>query len=196
MTTQDQSKPTGAGKSSFDLIDVDAFYRQLDLKAGITFLDVACGQGAYSLKASEIIGTAGTIYSVDLWQEGIEQLKASAREENALIIEAIVSDAGRHIPVGDQVVDVCLMATVLHDFVEDKISKEVLHEVVRVLKPAGRLAIVEFKKIDGPPGPPAHIRLAPNAVVDMLAPFGFTEERLVDIGPYNYLLLFRKGYAK
>ena len=84
------------------------------------------------------------------------------------------------------------MATVLHDFVEDKISQEVLHEVVRVLKPEGRLAIVEFKKIDGPPGPPAHIRLAPEAVGDMLAPFGFTEERLVDVGPYNYLLLFRK----
>ena len=193
MAKDNQKKPTAAGKSSFDLIDAAAFYRELDLQKGITFLDLACGRGAYSLEASEMVGSAGTVYAVDLWPEGIEQLKASALKENALNIKAFVSDAGRHIPVGDQVVDVCLMATVLHDFVEDQISQEVLHEVARVLKPAGRLAIVEFKKIDGPPGPPAHIRLAPEAVGDMLAPFGFTEERLVDVGPYNYLLLFRKG---
>jgi len=185
-------KPTAAGKSSFELIDSAAFYRELDLKQGITFLDVACGRGAYSLKASEIVGPAGTVYAVDLWQEGIDQLKARAAAENALNIKAFVSDAGRHIPLDDQVVDVCLMATVLHDFVEDQISNAVLHEIVRVMKPDGRLAIVEFKKIDGPPGPPVHIRLSPQEVGEMLVPHGFAEERRVDVGPYNYLMLFNK----
>ena len=190
MAQNNHQKPTAAGKSSFDLIDTAAFYRELDLKPGITFLDVACGRGAYSLKASEIIGSAGSVYAVDLWQEGIEQLKASAVEENALNIKAFVSDAGRHIPVDDQVVDVCLMATVLHDFVEDQISKEVLQEIVRVMKPGGTLAIIEFIKMDGPPGPPVHIRLSPEQVGEMLAPYGFSEERRVDVGPYNYLMLF------
>jgi ubiquinone/menaquinone biosynthesis C-methylase UbiE len=193
MTDNTDSKPTAAGKSSFDLIDAAAFYRELDLKKGITFLDLACGWGAYSLKASEIIGPGGTVFAVDLWQEGIEQLKASAAEQNIQNIEAFVSDAGRHIPLNDQVVDVCLMATVLHDFVDDQISKQVLHEVDRVLKTDGMLAIVEFNKIDGPPGPPVHIRLSPPEVGDMLVPYGFTEERLVDVGPYNYLMLFRKS---
>jgi len=192
MAKNDHPKPTAAGKSSFDLIDAAAFYRELGLEQGITFLDLACGRGAYSLKASEIVGPDGTVYAVDLWQEGIKQLKARALEENALNIQAFVSDAGRSIPVDDQVVDVCLMATVLHDFVEDQIEKKVLGEVVRVLKPDGLLAIVEFKKIDGPPGPPLHIRLSPEEVGDMLGPYGFAEERLEDIGPYNYLILFKK----
>ncbi len=193
MAHNSHLKPTAAGKSSFDLIDVETFYREIDLKPGIVFLDVACGRGAYSLKASKIVGSAGTVYAVDLWQEGIEQLKASAVDENALNIEAFVSDAGRHIPVDDQVVDVCLMATVLHDFVEDQISKEVLHEIVRVLKTDGMLAIVEFKKIAGPPGPPVHIRLSPEEVGDMLAPYGFAKVRLTELGPFNYLMLFNKS---
>ncbi len=193
MATNNHIKPTGAGKSSFDLIDVETFYRGIDLKPGIVFLDVACGRGAYSLKTSKIVGSAGTVYAVDLWQEGIEQLKASAVDENALNIKAFVSDAGRHIPVDDQVVDVCLMATVLHDFVEDQISKEVLHEIVRVLKTDGMLAIVEFKKIAGPPGPPVHIRLSPEEVGEMLAPYGFAKVRLTELGPFNYLMLFNKS---
>ena len=193
MVTHNHKKPTGAGSSSFDLIDVDTLFRELDLKEGITFLDVACGRGAYCLKASAIIGSTGTVYGVDLWQEGIEDLKTRALEEGALNIRAFVSDAGRQIPVDDQAADVCLMATVLHDFVEDHISEKVLAEVVRVLRPGGLLAVVEFKKIDGPPGPPKHIRLSPEEVAGILSPYGFSKERLTDLGPYNYLVRFRKN---
>ena len=42
-----ETKPTAAGKSSYDLIDVDKFFKELDLQAGISFLDLACGRGAY-----------------------------------------------------------------------------------------------------------------------------------------------------
>jgi len=183
-----ETKPTAAGKSSFDLIDIDKFFKELDLQKGISFLDVACGRGAYCLAASEIVGEKGRVYGVDLWEEGIELLKAAADEKGIGNINAFVSNAGEHIPVADHSIDVCLMATVLHDFVEDQIEKEVLHEIVRVVKPNGILAIMEFMKIDGPPGPPRHIRLSPEQVDDMLTPFGFMQERIVDVGPYNYLM--------
>ena len=187
-----ETKPTAAGKSSFDLIDVDKFFRELDLQNGISFLDVACGRGAYCLAASQIVGENGNIFAVDLWEEGIELLRAAAEEKGIGNINAFVSNAGEYIPVADHSIDVCLMATVLHDFVEDQIEKEVLDEIVRVIKPSGILAIMEFMKIDGPPGPPRHIRLSPEQVDDMLAPFGFMQERIVDVGPYNYLMLFKK----
>ena len=188
---KNEKKPTGAGKSSFDLIDVDKFFEELDLQNGIAFLDVACGRGAYCLAASRIVGENGNIFAVDLWEEGIELLRAAAEEKGLGNINAFVSNAGEHIPVADDSIDVCLMATVLHDFVEDQIEKEVLDEIVRAIKPSGILAIMEFMKIDGPPGPPRHIRLSPEQVDDMLAPYGFTRDLFADVGPYNYLMLFK-----
>jgi len=185
------TNPTAAGKSSFDLIDVDRFFKELNLQEGISFLDLACGRGAYCLAASDIVGETGRVYGVDLWVEGIELLKAAAEEKDAGNINALVSDAGKQIPVDDRSIDVCLMATVLHDFVEDKIDQAVLPEIVRVLKPGGILSIMEFMKIDGPPGPPRHIRLSPEQVDDMLTPFGFKREHFVEVGPYNYLMLFK-----
>ena len=41
-----ETKPRGAGKSSFGLIDTAKFFREINLKKGTTFLDVACGWGA------------------------------------------------------------------------------------------------------------------------------------------------------
>jgi ubiquinone/menaquinone biosynthesis C-methylase UbiE len=187
-----ESKPTAAGKSSFDLIDVDKFYKELNLQVGVSFLDLACGRGAYCLAASDIVGEKGRVYGVDLWEEGIELLKSAAAAKDITNIDAIVSDAGMKFPVDEHSIDVCLMATVLHDFVEDRIDQKVLHETERVVKPNGILAIMEFKKIDGPPGPPRHIRLSPEQVDDLLTPFGFKQEHSADVGPYNYLLLYKK----
>ena len=73
-----ESKPTGAGKSSFDLIDIDTFFNELKLQRGISFLDVACGRGPYCLAAAEIIGEKGRIVGMDLWEEGIALLKSAA----------------------------------------------------------------------------------------------------------------------
>ena len=185
-------KPTGAGKSSYDLIDVDTFFNELDLQKGISFLDMACGRGAYCLAASEIIGEKGRIYGVDLWKEGIEHLKTAAAGRGLTNIEAMVGDAGRRFPLDDDSIDVCLMATVLHDFVEDKIDHKVLPETARVVKSDGTLAIMEFKKIDGPPGPPRHIRLSPEQVDDLLTPFGFKQKHFADVGAYNYLVLYKR----
>jgi hypothetical protein len=58
------------------------------------------------------------------------------------------------------------------------------------LGPQGSLAIVEFKKIDGLPGPPINIRLTSEEVEDMVIPYGFGNKLTVDIGPFNYLVIF------
>jgi ubiquinone/menaquinone biosynthesis C-methylase UbiE len=108
-------KPVGAGKSSFDLIDTREFFSELNLQAGITFLDVACGRGSYSLAASEYIGPTGRILAVDLWKEGVEDLRRAVSAGKILNIETRMADVSLKIPIEDRSVDVCLLATVLHD---------------------------------------------------------------------------------
>jgi ubiquinone/menaquinone biosynthesis C-methylase UbiE len=188
-----KSTPIGAGKSSFELIDSTQLFRELNLKPGMTILDLACGKGAYSLVASEKVGEGGSVYAVDLWEDGIAQLKNEAVSKGIENINALVGDAGRHIPIEDGIIDVCLMATVLHDFVQDGNVAGVIKETMRVLKPGGVLAINEFKKLEGPPGPPIHVRLAPEDVEEILKDCGFTTKKMISIGDYNYLMLFHLG---
>lgn len=186
----DKTKPIGAGKSSFELIDETLFFRELDLKPGMTLLDLACGKGAYSLAASEKVGPKGTVFAVDLWDDGITLLKKEVATKSIQNINAMVGDAGRHIPIEDGIIDVCLMSTVLHDFVQDGVVPGVLKETVRVLKPGGVLAINEFKKIEGPPGPPITVRLSPGSVEKILSDYNFKKCKITTIGSYNYLMLF------
>ena len=190
MGNTGRKKPPGAGKSSFDLVDAGRVFHELDLKRGSTFLDMGCGRGEYDIPISRIIGDEGLLYAVDLWEEGIATLVERCAAEGVRNVEAIVADVGKRIPIEDDTVDVCLMATVLHDLVVTRDSEGALKEARRILKFQGSLTIIEYKKIDGPPGPPIHIRLAPEEVETMAVPHGFAKGQVVEVGPYHYLITF------
>ena len=191
-----KKKPTGAGKNSFALVDTKRLFDELALKEDTRFLDVACGKGAYSIAAAEYIGKTGRIVSVDLWEEGIEQLKREMAQKEISNLDARLADVSKRIPVEDNSVDVCLVATVLHDFIEDKTDDGALAEINRVMKQGGTLAVIEFKKIDGPPGPPIHIRITPGQTTGRLRPYSFGLIKEMEIGPYCYLALYKAGQDK
>jgi ubiquinone/menaquinone biosynthesis C-methylase UbiE len=191
MTT----KPIAAGKSSFDLIDVNAFLDALGLRREIVFLDVACGVGNYAIEIAQQLQGTGRVHALDLWEEGIATLSGRADDLGLKNIEATVCDVSQQIPLNDQCIDICLMATVLHALIEDNTHAGTLKEVIRVLKPAGQLAVVEFKKIPGPPGPPENIRLSPQALRRVLEPLGFHCRDTIDLGPAIYLSLFQLNNA-
>jgi len=182
--------PIGAGKSSFSLIDESKLFEALPLSGKTGFLDLACGNGAYALALSRRIDANGIIYAVDLWEEGINQLTSAIRQQGILNVRALLSNVERTL-LPDGSVDLCLMASVLHDLIAIDKAEGTLNEVVRVLKPGGELAIIEFMKIPPPPGPPTDIRLTPVQVEQAIVPFGFESVRTTDVGPYHYLCLFR-----
>ncbi|MCB2186252.1 MAG: class I SAM-dependent methyltransferase [Deltaproteobacteria bacterium] len=187
--------PKAAGKSSFDLIEQGLFLDTIKTLGLSRVLDLGCGAGNYTVALAQLLGPDSQIYGVDLWEEGIRQLQARAQEAGLRNLEALVGDAGQHIPLEDQAVDLVFLGTVFHDFVEAGFHPTTLAEIKRVLTPAGCLAAVEFKKIDGPPGPPKAIRLSPPELAEMLGSHGFSQFEHLDLGPFTYLSIFRLATA-
>ncbi|WP_300459490.1 class I SAM-dependent methyltransferase [Desulfobacula sp.] len=183
--------PKGAGKSSFELINTKTLADILPVKPGFVVLDLACGRGLYSMFLSGIIGDQGLVYAVDFWQEGIGLLDQEIEARDITNIKTLLLDGTQEMDIDDDSVDVCLMATVLHDFEEINKADAVLKQIHRILKPGGCLAVVEFKKIEGPPGPPMKIRLSEGEVEKMVTGHGFEREKTADMGQYNYLVTFR-----
>ena len=189
--------PIGAGKSSFDLIDADLFFKAVNLEPGMTVLDLACGAGKYTMAMAQVMGGVAAVKShiiaVDLWEEGIVSLGKSAGSVPSVSIETHVSDIRNKLPLSDGTVDMCLMATVLHDIVHEGDPLPVLREVVRVLKPKGVLAVTEFKKQDGRPGPPKATRLRLEEVSALLLRVGLMRfSGVVELGPEIYFAQFRR----
>jgi len=187
-------KPHGAGRSTFELVDIDHVFQSLPLTSSTVFVDLGCGKGDYAVAAAKSIGPHGIVYGVDAWQEGLEELERNAAFEGLHNIITIHANLNEHIPLEDTSVDVCFMATVLHDLLRESSGEIALSEIVRILRPSGQLFIIEFKKIGEGPGPPLSVRLSPEDTERMITPFGFVKNRLTDVGPFHYL--FTASLAK
>jgi ubiquinone/menaquinone biosynthesis C-methylase UbiE len=179
------------GISSFDMQDSKLVFHELKLNSGEIFLDLGCGAGDYAIQAAKIVENTGTVYALDQWKEVIDALSEKAIAQGLRNIRAIKLDIISLLPIEDKIIDVCLIAQVLHGFDLSQDTKILFAEISRVLKPAGRLAILEFKKEEVGFGPPMNIRLLPEDIEAVIVQYGFKKENLLNF-EHNYLIWFKK----
>ena len=115
---------------------------QLIKKAAIknneTILDLAAGTGDVSLRILKNKDFNGKIQLVDLNKEMLEIAKT--RLNNYKNLEFIVSDA-ENLPLADNSLDLILVSLGFRHFVNQNL---VLQELFRILKPQGRILILDF----------------------------------------------------
>ncbi len=172
------------------LIEQEQFFRELALKKNTRFLDAACGHGDYALAAAAHIGDEGQIFAFDQWTAGIAELANTIAAERISNIVPRVAEICT-LPLANRSIDICLLATVLYDLVQDGSAQAALQEIRRVLKLNGVLAVVEFKKIPGLPGSPVETRLTPKEVEELVQIRAFTINKKVEIGPHHNLTIFQ-----
>ena len=181
-----------AGRSTQSLLDGKTVLKAIGLKAGDVFLDAGSGSGYLSLAASEIVGEKGKVYAVDIDEPSFDILKKEISERKLKNIDAIVADITDKTLLPTHSIDICLIANVLHGFVENQETDGVMKEITRALKFGATLAIVEFKKLPDIPGPPLAIKLSPKQTAAVITPYRYREKQVVEVGPYHYASLFIK----
>src|SRR3972149_3157588 len=75
--------------------------------------------------------------------------------------------------LGDGIADVCCLAFILHEIKE---PGKLIAEAGRLLKPGGRLVIVEWRADLASFGPPPHRRISREAAAKLLGEAGLTFE--------------------
>jgi len=177
------------GPSSFSMHDSGLVFEKLALNKGDILLDLGCGAGDYSICAAKIVGESGIIYALDIWPEMPEKVCEEAATQGLKNIYPVVSDIRKRIDIPDNSIDVCLVATVLHTLDNLSEKDKLFAEIKRVLKPDGKLSVIECKKEVSKFGPPMHMRISPEELEEGLLEHAFTKADYVDLG-INYMELF------
>jgi ubiquinone/menaquinone biosynthesis C-methylase UbiE len=159
------------------------------LAPGQTVVDLGCGPGYFTLPAAELVGEHGKVYGVDVQPEMVDACRRRAAEAGATRVEVVRSDETR-IPLPDAIADRVLLAFVLHE-ADDQHA--LLREVRRLLKPGGEVACIEWRKQEGPPGPPREHRLSEEEVAALAGAAGLRMIGRHSLNDYHYLLRLGAG---
>ncbi len=141
----DQSAPVYDAVNGFMSFGTDVRYRRdalrrAGIQPGMRVLDVACGTGWISRIAEEIVGSSGAVYGLDPSVGMLEVARSKRR-----VVRPIAGTAEALPFNGDEFDFVCMSFAVRH--VSDLSSA--FHEYKRVLKPGGRLLIIDLTVPDG-----------------------------------------------
>lgn len=115
--------------------------QQSRIKEGDTVLEVGCGTGTLSLAAKRKAGKSGNVYGIDIIPRMIEASKQKANKANEDITFTLGSIVD--IPHEDNKFDVAVCSFMIFHISEQTRRKGVA-EIYRVLKPGGRIFIVDL----------------------------------------------------
>jgi len=116
-----------------------------DLSLGMKVLDIAGGTGDLGLAFSKKVGTTGMVVHTDINEEMLKTGRDRLVDLN-VVLPTLVCDAEK-LPFADASFDRVSVAFGLRNMTHKEVA---LEEMCRVLKPGGKLLILEFSKVAAP----------------------------------------------
>jgi SAM-dependent methyltransferase len=159
------------------LAEAREFFRALELSAGQTALEVACGSGGIACRMA--VETGASCVGVDINQQGIEAAERTAREQGLSSRVAFrVVDAGRRLPFADASFDAVFCNDSINHLPE---RLDVLRDWHRVLRPGGRVLFTDPIVVTGQLTN-EEIRVRSSIGFFLFTPVGTNERLLAEAG--------------
>lgn len=128
------------------LIDPKLIFDKVRLRAGMSAADIGCGRtGNFAFPAAAIVGVHGVVYAVDILKDVLQTIMKRAAAEGFLNVHTIWADVER---VGSTAIpaDSLDAAWIVNAMVFMKDRGTIVREVMRLLKPGGRFAAIDWAK--------------------------------------------------
>jgi predicted methyltransferase len=165
----------------------DEVVRALALAPSMTVADVGAGTGYFAVRLARAV-PQGDVIATDLDPDMVRYLEERARRERLPNLRAVRATRGGSGLAPDSV-DAILIVHVWH-YLADRVAYA--RDLAAALRPGGRLIVVDFSPA-AHRGPPSHMRLAPEIVVEELAAAGLAAEVSSVTLPDQYLVEARRA---
>lgn len=164
----------------------------LKLQPGMHVADLGAGSGFYTFAAASAVGAQGKVYAVDVLKDMLLKIRSEARDRRVANIEIVWGNMERigGTKLADGAVDAVVIANTLFQ-IEDK--RAAIEEIKRILKPKGKLLLVDWSESFGGMGPMQDNVVTKEKARNLFEQGGFMFREEIPAGEHHYSLIFRKA---
>lgn len=116
-----------------------------NVQPGMRVLDIAGGTGDLAMAMAPKVGNSGCVVHTDI-NFAMLQTGRKRLQDKGILLPTLVCDA-EHLPFADDAFDLVTLSFGLRNMTN---KEKALQDICRVLKPGGRLLVLEFSKVAEP----------------------------------------------
>ncbi|MFH0969829.1 MAG: methyltransferase domain-containing protein [Patescibacteria group bacterium] len=176
---------------SKNFLDPNDIIKQIDILQGSVVADFGCGSGFFSLAFAQKIGEGGKVYSLDILPSALESVESKAKLQglaNIVPRRANLEKEGGS-KLGDDSIDWVIMKDMLF---QNKMKDIILKEALRILKPGGKVLLIEWNDHDALVGPEKGIRVSRKELDKLAENQGLKKEKELVAGDFHYGAVYAK----
>ncbi|HET8911986.1 MAG TPA: methyltransferase domain-containing protein [Ktedonobacteraceae bacterium] len=156
------------------------------IQPGEQVLDVGCGTGTLAIEAQRRVGSVGRVAGIDPGIQQIGRARAKAARRNLPI--DFQTGVIEQLPFPDQAFDVVFSTLMMHHL-PGSVKRQGLAEIVRVLKPGGRLVIADFNRKQERQGQSARFHAGGSSLNDLailIQDAGLSDAKMEEMQPRRF----------
>jgi ubiquinone/menaquinone biosynthesis C-methylase UbiE len=161
------------------------------VKPGMMVADIGAGTGLFTMLFADAVKPGGNVVAVDISPAFVEYIQQTAKKRRVRNVTAVLTD-GVDVPLPEASVDLAYLSDVYHHFEH---PAETLASIYKVLKPGGRMVVVDYERIPGvtPAARMEHLRQDKKAAIGEIEAAGFSlVEEKKKMMRQNYFVVFTR----
>jgi ubiquinone/menaquinone biosynthesis C-methylase UbiE len=164
---------------------------QMEIIPGNIIADFGCGAGYFSIPLSQSVGKDGKIYAFDVLPQALESVESRAKL--AGISNIITKRVNLENKKGSGLENESVDWVIIKDMLFQNHKKElILEEARRILKPEGKVLVIEWDEQNLAIGPEKKLRISAKELAKMIEKQKFSMEKVIKAGNFHYALVVAK----
>ncbi len=139
ITTQLTAQYTYPGRERWQL--PERVLDSLSLERGMAVADIGAGDGYFTFRLAERVGTSGTVFAVDINRGYLDRIRNRAEHDKLIQVETILAEKGDPL-LPNNSLDLVFLCNTYHHLHN---RTAYFSNVKRYLKKGGRVTVIDFK---------------------------------------------------
>jgi ubiquinone/menaquinone biosynthesis C-methylase UbiE len=170
-------------------LKIDDTVAALGLKPGDRVVDIGAGSGLFCPALAKAVAPGGKVYAVEIEQGLIDYIAERASQLNLTNIQPVLGQfTDPALPVHD--LDLAFIFDVLHHIDQ---REAYLKNLVRYLKPTGRIAIADFHPELGPHRDDPTMQVAKEQTHAWMAALGYKPAKTISLYDDKWFVIYARA---